>query len=210
MAKNILAWNKVGSQFYREIGKKQNGKPQRFYLGADEKKATACVSRLEALWDGIEARWNELAGADLAGTEFPCWDDLTISLGHAISKGDWSITVEPPKLDTDSTAVWLASLRTFFPMIQIQITDPSRVEEGNQSFIEAGQRRADEEEEIHRQEMRTIKKDVAPFGGKVTTKETLHDALDAYKEWIERTFVDIEGRTTQTGKKQGERAARIK
>jgi hypothetical protein len=89
MAKNILAWNKVGSQFYREIGKKQNGKPQRFYLGADEKKATACVTRLEALWDGIEARWNELAGADLAGTEFPCWDDLTISFGHAISKGDW-------------------------------------------------------------------------------------------------------------------------
>jgi integrase/DNA-binding transcriptional regulator YiaG len=210
MAKNILAWNKVGSQFYREIGKKQNGKPQRFYLGADEKKATACVTRLEALWDGIEARWNELAGADLAGTEFPCWDDLTISFGHAISKGDWSITVEPPKLDTDSTAVWLASLRTFFPMIQIQITDPSRVEEGNQAFIEAGQRRAEKEEEIHRQEMRTIKKDVAPFGGKVTTKETLHDALDAYKEWIEKTFVDIEGRTTQTGKKQGERAARIK
>jgi hypothetical protein len=31
--------------------------------------------------------------------------------------------------------------------------------------------------------MRKIKQIVAPFGGKVVTRETLHDALDAYKEY---------------------------
>ena len=56
MAKKILAWSNVGSQFYREIGKKENGKPVRIYLGADEKKAMNNVTRLEALWDVIECR----------------------------------------------------------------------------------------------------------------------------------------------------------
>ena len=211
MAKNILAWSEAAGQFYREIGKKLNGKAIRFYLGSDEKQATAGVSRLEALWDGVETRWNDLAGENLANTPFPCWDDVTASLGRAIAKGEWSITIEPPtELDPDETAVWLASLRTYFPMIQVQVNDPSKADEGNRSFVLAGAAMAGAEEARHRDEMREIKRIVAPFGGKVTTKETLHDALDAYKEWIERTFVDIEGRTTQTGKKQGERAARIK
>ncbi len=48
------------------------------------------------------------------------------------------------------------------------------------------------------------------YGGKVVTRETLHDALDAYKLWTERSFVDVGGVTTQSGKKQGERAARVK
>lgn len=211
MAKNILAWSEAAGQFYREIGKKLNGKPVRFYLGADQKKATASVTRLEALWDGVETRWNDLASEDLADSEFPCWDEATVALGRAIAKGEWSITVEPSsELDPDETAVWLASLRNYFPMIQVQTTDPAKVEEGSRGHVRAGEVMAEKEEARHREEMREIKRIVAPFGGKVTTKETLHDALNAYKEWTERTFVDIEGRTTQTGKKQGERAARIK
>lgn len=211
MAKRILAWNEAAGQFYREIGKKPNGKAIRFYLGADEKQATAGVTRLEALWDGVETRWNDLARENLADTPFPCWDDLTASLGRAIAKGEWSITVEPPpELDPDETAVWLASLRTYFPMIQVQASDPSKADEGNRGFVLAGAAMAEKEEARHRDEMREIKRIVAPFGGKVTTRETLHDALDAYKDWIEKSFVDIGGRTTQTGKKQGERAERIK
>lgn len=210
MAKNILAWSEAARQFYREIGKKLNGKAIRFYLGEDEKKATANVLRLEALWDGVETRWSELANANVADSDFPCWDDVTVALGRAIAKGEWSITLDPPKVDTDGIAVWLASLRTHFPMIQVQIPNPSKAEEGNQAFVLAGTAMAEEEVSRHQKEMRGIKQIVTPFGGKVVTRETLHDALDAYKEWIERTFVDIEGRTTQTGKKQGERAARIK
>lgn len=210
MAKKILAWSHIGQQFYREIGKKENGKPTRFYLGDDEKKALANVARLEALWDGVETRWGDLNSEDLAGTEFACWDDVTASLGRTIGKGEWSITIEPPELDPHEIAVWLASLRTYFPMIQVQFTDPSKADEGNQAFIEAGKAMTEKEEARHREEMREIKKIVTPFGGKVTTRETLHDALDAYKTWIEKTFVDIEGRTTQTGKKQGERVKRIK
>jgi len=49
MAKRILAWSDGAGQFYREIGKRLQGKPPRFYLGDDEKKALANVARLEAL-----------------------------------------------------------------------------------------------------------------------------------------------------------------
>ena len=62
MAKSILAWNEGAGQFYREIGKKPNGRPYRFYLGDGEKKAQANVARLEALWEAVEERWQEWRG----------------------------------------------------------------------------------------------------------------------------------------------------
>lgn len=57
MAKRILAWNEGAGQFYRKIGKRQNGKPARIYLGDDETAAKGNVTRLVALWDAVEERW---------------------------------------------------------------------------------------------------------------------------------------------------------
>ena len=56
MAKKILAWSTVAGQFYREIGKRENGKSVRIYLGADEKQAGANVNRLEALTATVRRR----------------------------------------------------------------------------------------------------------------------------------------------------------
>ena len=95
-------------------------------------------------------------------------------------------------------------------MIRADVEDIQAVEKGSQAFIEIGKQEAKEEEERHQRTMRNIKNFSKPFGGMIVTKETLHNALDAYKEWIEASFVDIEGRTTQTGKKQAERVVRIK
>lgn len=166
MAKKILAWSNVASQFYREIGKKENGKAVRFYLGADEKKAMNNVTRLEALWDGVETRWKDLNSENLADTAFPTWDDVTLSLGRAICKGEWSITVEPPEDWAQESAVWLASLRLYFPMIQVQIENTSKVEEGNRAFIQMGQKMTEKEEARHREEMRQIKQIVTPYRGR--------------------------------------------
>jgi len=210
MAKQILAWSDSASQFYREIGKRLNGKPPRIYLGADEKQATANVARLEGLWHGIETRWHDLAKEELTATPFPCWDDLTLSLARAIGKGEWTVKLEPPEDGPQEIASWLASLRVYFPMIQVEIEDTKTLAEGNQAFIQVAKVLADQAVAHHQEVMRDLKEFVQPFGGKFATKETLHDALDAYKEWIEKTFVNIEGKTTQTGKKQGERADRIK
>jgi hypothetical protein len=199
MVKSILAWSDSAQQFYREIGRRLSGKPPRFYLGDDEKKALANVSRLEGLWDAVEERWQEWKRQDRTDDPFPCWDEVTIILGRAIGKGEWTVKVEPPEDDPQVVAAWLASLRTYFPMIRADVEDNHAVQVCSHPFIEIGEKEAKEEEERHRKKMRDIKTFSKPFGGKVVTRETLHDALDAYKDWIESSFVDIEGRTTQTG-----------
>ncbi|MBX9679108.1 MAG: hypothetical protein K2X38_10130 [Gemmataceae bacterium] len=210
MAKRILAWSEAAGQFYREIGKKLNGKAVRFYLGADERQATASVTRLEALWDGVETRWNDQQEGDGNFTDFPCWDDLTLILGRAIAKGEWTVKLDPPTDDAGELAVWMGAIKTYYPMVNVAIDQPELLQEGRKPFLEQARKELDEEEAIHRERLSDIKRFIQPHGGKVTTRETLHDALDAYKEWIEKSFVDIGGRTTQTGKKQGERAERIK
>ncbi len=210
MAKSILAWNEGACQFYREIGKKPNGRPYRFYLGDDEKKAQANVARLEALWEAVEERWQEWRRDDRTDDPFPCWDEVTLTLARAIGKGEWTVKVEPPEDDPQVVAAWLASLHTYFPMIRADVEDKQAVEAGSLAFVQIGEREAAEEEDRHRKKLRDIKTFSKPFGGMVVTKETLHNALDAYKGWIESSFVDIEGRTTQSGKKQAERVSRIK
>lgn len=210
MAKKILAWSDSAGQFYREIGKRENGKAFRFYVGADEKQATATVSRLEGLWRGVEERWRDWKGDKVEITSSPCWDDLTLTLGRAIAKGEWSVKVDSPDEGPEDIAVWHLRFKTYFPMIQVEIEDKKKLDEGGQSFIDGGKKMADKEQARHQRKMRIAKSLGQPFGGKVATRETLHDALDAYKTWIEKKFVDIDGRTTQTGKKQGERAERIK
>lgn len=141
---------------------------------------------------------------------FPWWDDVTLTLARAIGKGEWSVTVEPPEDWPQEVAPWLATLRSYFPMIRADVQDSGAVEEGSQPLKEVWQQDAETAEASHARVMRKIKDNATPFGGKVATRETLHDALDAYQTWIEKTFVDIEGVTTQSGKKQGERAARIR
>jgi len=210
MAKVKLARSKTADQFYREIGKKPNGQAARIYLGDDETLAGANVTRLVALWNAVEERWRHWDQNKMTDDPFPCWDDVTLTLARAIGKGAWSVTVEPPDDGPEEVAAWLATLRSYFPMIRADVEDPAAAEEGSRRLKEVWQKDAEREEATHAREMRKIKDNATPFGGKVATRETLHDALDAYKAWIEKSFVDIEGVTTQSGKKQGERAARIR
>ena len=210
MAKRILAWNEGAGQFYREIGKKPNGRPARIYLGGDEALAGVNVARLVALWGAVEERWGHWDQNQMTDDPFPCWDDVTLTLARAVGKGQWSVTVEPPDDGPQEVAAWLATLRSYFPMVRADVADPAAAEEGSQRLREVWQKEAGKEEATHAREMRKIKDNAAPFGGKVATRETLHDALDAYKAWTEKSFVDIGGVTTQSGKKQGERAARIR
>jgi len=182
MAKNILAWSEGANQFYREIGKKPNGKPPRFYLGDDEKKALAHAARLEALWDAVEERWQEWRKEDRTDDAFPCWDETTLTLGRAVGKGEWTAKVEPPEdADEQEVAAWLASLRTYFPMIRADVEDAQAVQAGSQAFIEIGKQEANEEEERHRKRMRNIKNFSKPFGGMVVTKEIGGCGFDGFQ-----------------------------
>lgn len=209
MAKNILAWSNSAQQFYREIGKRHDGRPFRFYLGSDHRKAAANTARLEALWEAVERRWQEFKQAEVADTPFPCWDDVTLQLGKAIGKGEYTVLLDLDE-GPQEVAALVTELRRHFPMIQVTVANEPRLQQGMEDMKEMGQELVEEETERHQRSMRIVKAVAEPFGGKVPTKETLHDALDAYKEWIEQEFVDVAQRTTQTGVKQAERAERIK
>lgn len=210
MAKKILAWSESAQQYYREIGKRLSGKKSpRIYLGADEKQALVNAGRLEALWKGVERRWQEFSDLGIADTPYPCWDEITLMLAKAIGKGLYTIELDlddPPA----EVAGKVAALFTYFPMIQVTLADKEKLAEGNREWQAEQEMLAEEERQRHQRTMRSIKGQAESFGGKIRTQETLFDALDAYKEWIEKEFVDVTGRTTQTGVKQAERAVRIK
>ena len=215
MAKTILAWNERAQQYQREIGKlPTSGKPHRFYLTDDERVARANVVRLEGFWQGVKDRWNELNASDLADTATPVWDDTTLKIGTAVGKGLFFLDLDPPDdiKDDDDLATWIADLRDYFPQIQIRLKPEvaAAAKAGVKERLELAKKEAEEEQARHRKTMRELRDYAETHEGKIRTQETLHDALDAYRQWIERTFVDVEGRTTQTGKKQGERAVRIK
>lgn len=60
----------------------------------------------------VEERWQEWKGEDRTDAPFPCWDEVTLTLGRAIGKGEWTVKVEPlDKADEQEVAAWLASLR---------------------------------------------------------------------------------------------------
>src|SRR5262245_48727776 len=67
-----------------------------FRLGRDEGKARLANLRLEALWAAVVARWQRLEAAGAAETQRPLWDDVTLAIGQAISKGEPSCPVSPP------------------------------------------------------------------------------------------------------------------
>lgn len=214
MGKQILAWSESAQQFYREIGKRQNGKPPRIYLTHNERAAGANVVRLEGVWQGVEDRWNDLHADGMADTPFPAWDETTLLIAKAVGKGLFKVVIQPPSdvKDGFDLAVLIADLRNYFPQIQINLPAEltAAAKDASQEFIDRAEAEAETERVRHRAEMREIKEYAAAYEGKIRTQETLHDALDAYVEWLHREHQDEAGDTTATGIKQGERAIRVK
>lgn len=214
MGKQILAWSESAQQHYREIGKRPNGKAYRVYLTADERAATANVVRLEGVWEGVEDRWNDLNAEGMADTPMPVWDDTTLQIAKAVGKGLFKVVIQPPsdRKDDSDLAAFIAELRRYFPQIQIDLPPEltTTAKEASQECIDRAEAEAERERVRHRTEMREIKEYAASYEGKIRTQETLHDALDAYVEWLHREHQDVEGATNDTGVKQGERAIRVK
>ncbi len=214
MAKKILAWSNSANQFYREIGERLEGKPPRIYLSDDERMARANVVRLEGLWQGVEDRWSNLHAMGMADTDRPVWDDVTIQLAKAVGRGQFFIDLDPPDdvKDDDDLATWIADLRDYFPQIQVRLKPDvaAAAKQGAKERLDLAEKDAEEEQSRHRKVMRELRDYAEPHEGKIRTQETLHDALDAYVRWLHQEHQDVEGATTDTGIKQGERAVRVK
>lgn len=93
--------------------------------------------------------------------------------------------------------------QVFGTVIGIQIADGELARSAEQAQTRRGEHHRELADDI----LRTV--------GRAATGETLYRAIDAYIAWLEAKFVTPpeqgeEQRTSQTGKKQGERAARLK
>lgn len=207
MAKNELTVDGRTGLYRRDLGRKVTGGQHRFYLGRDEKKAGVASQRLEMLWKAVKGWF-----ARHRDGEEPVWDETTLHLAQTIANGEFICRVEVPDLVRQMAATdgvwrihgWLDSLRQAFgEIIGIQLADDELA-----STAERAQ--ADRGESMHKTGQRIL-----ASVGKASTGETLHRAIDAYITWLEGKFMTPpeEGqtqRTSQTGKKQSERAARLK
>ena len=211
-----LAKTKVDGRFYREIGKKQNGKAPRFYLGHDEVKARYLIQKLEATWEGVKRYWGfqiEIEGEENS-PPFACWDETTLQIGHAVAKGEPMVEINIPE-DMDKTSgmpkVWLSTLQECFSsIIVLKLADKNLEKESTSTLVKEYDQEKKEAEEKHLKEINRLNNFYLDLIPPSESGETLHSALNRYKNWLENDhYIDVNGKTTQAGKKQGDRVLRI-
>ena len=109
MAKNILAQDSRGN-YKRDLGREDDGKQHRFYLGRDKTLAQRRSETLERLWELVEARWEGLRQRHAIleekwrdEVERGEWQDDMPTLDSMRSK--WQLVLEGPSWDSVTLAI---------------------------------------------------------------------------------------------------------
>ena len=196
----------ASGQYRRDLGWKpgRNGgfTQQRFYLGRDPEHAKRLCRKLEVLWDDIEARYTRTPGME---GERPIWTENTLAMARGIITDAKTVFVRPPEivggderaLDTELLGVWFDRMVRDFRGVNLTLDHPTLKGEIG-TLADAFEAKA--------ARLRPANK----------SRETLHQALDAYKEWLgTKKYLTPpesgkERRTSQTGVKEVERAERLK
>jgi len=171
-------------RYPRNLGWKlneQTGKyvQHKFYLGTDQKQAERREQRLLELWEHIEKNHS---GDD----DRPTWNALTLRIARALANGEVQIVVERQANSPESYARYIHRLARSYPMVSFVPEESQSYEDGRSANLAMVQSQFDA---IDNQRNTLEKKHV--LGGNITavplgTKSgpTLHQALDAYIEWI--------------------------
>jgi hypothetical protein len=149
--------------------------------------------------ESVRAEWRQLI-------ERPCWDSVTLAIADAIRKGEpvcvldhgehfkSSVDWEKGEIvlrdsSPDAHLVWLRELQQAFPIITLKLADEKKYDEG----VEQAQKRQREFQRLADRQARLA----AP---REDTRR-LHAALDAYSDWIKKTYrtPPPESRVKQSG-----------
>lgn len=197
----------ASGQYRRDLGWKpgRNGgyTQQRFYLGRDLERAKRLVRKLEVLWDDIVARYERSPGMDSEGRA--AWTANTLAMARGIIADAKTVFVRPPEivrgddraLDTELLGVWFERMVRDFRGMNLTLDHPTLKGEIG-TLADAYQAKATR--------LRPANK----------SRETLHEALDAYKEWLgTKKYLTPpeagkERRASQSGVKEAERVERLK
>lgn len=107
------------------------------------------------------------------------WDDYTLAIGAAIAKGEEDCTLTPPPGVRPSVALeWLAFMRQWYPVIPLKLR--ADVTQAGVEEIERRRTTSDNARRLH---------DMALAAAGVQVG-SLHQALDAYREYIEQLYQD--------------------
>ncbi len=190
-------------QYRRDLGWKRTGSgirsQQRFYLGRDKDAALLAERRLKEFWVALERYFRQ----ERDGEEC-IWEEWSLALAKQIADGVMMVTAAvpdhiQPHVEQEGLVVvagWLNLLKKYFGTIcGIEMAAQAEVEElqakRGQFYLNLGQQ-------------------ILATTGKAPTGETFHYAIDAYISYLHRVHKTPENVVSQTGKKQGERAARLK
>jgi integrase len=150
-----------------------------FRLGKVKKVAEATNFRLEAIWEGVEARWRRLHADGNAGSDGPLWDDVSLAIARAVARGEPTFAVTPPSEvaalnQADLVVAWLARLQADLPVIPLQLDRPDLYLEGVGGIREVI--------EVKRGMLRQL--------GEPTSTQTVRQALDAYHDFLGEHYRD--------------------
>lgn len=205
--------NKATGEYARNIGWKHNEKssngsyiPHRFYLGKEKQAAKLANLRLEQLWDQVEKKWTEERRHGLTLRDRPIWDDVTLAMGMAISKGQSSFVLPPnPDLGDDAQlqARYFTRMTTDFPVLALKPINEQQHQDGVERELKDAR--------ILQQRAETIS---STIGQPIIIGGTLHNALDDYAESVRsdqtKAGEDGERRLTRWGNTQLKNIGRLK
>jgi len=165
-----------GEQIWVNIGWKltKGGKRSqaKIYLGDSLKDAERRLARLEQFWEDIEKNSAE-----------PLWNEFTLAVAKGLAKGELQFVVERRSdEDTDDYAQRLNRLSLEYPSIKFVAGDEDAYEHGQDQMLDYAQVAFDNA------------CDAFGLTGVVGLRSTgtLHQAMEAYIEWIKRDYFDIE------------------
>jgi len=186
--------NRATGNFERLLGWKediQTGtvRQHKFYLGRDQAAAMLANQRLERLWAIVESE---------AGDMDARWDWLTIEMGKAIAKGETEFKVpRPPHMPPHNYVAYVNDWGRRFPVIACVPEDLAVFGQGIQMHSAFATQQISEAQKTIKAQVEYLKSVDAPIP---TCEASLHQAFDAYIEFIRRTVLTaaVEGETQVT------------
>jgi hypothetical protein len=202
-------------QYVRDLGWKRTGEGRptqhKFRLGTDRSKAEIANLRLEQLWAIVEADYHERRANGAAADDRPVWNEVTLAIAQVIARGGSKFTLDrSDRYDKGDDTFYFHFVEMlaekYASVIAIVPADPDGHMNGRLQELELAAKLEASAAEIR-----------AKANGKPAAKigSTLHEAMDAYIEWIKSEYRApdaVNGETTLTpwGMAQTKNVERLK
>ena len=186
-------------RYRRYLGWKQgNGRlvQHLFRLGRDKEQAERRNRRLEELWACVEARHGRLRDNNETTDATARWDEVTLSIGAAVARGENVCTVALPSWvegkPTEQQLLWLYLLQRDFPGFTLRLPDTASVGPTVKSLMDRAEK-VEQGAALEAQIFRAVAGASAPASG-----QTLHQALDAFSLYVAQCHKTADGRPNPT------------